>query len=193
MPVLLPLTNPDDAAAYLEYVDGVLVTGGDDVNPGSATARAPIAETKAADPARDDFEVALVRAAVAADTPLLCICRGIQVMNVARRRNPSTALRRPLRLRPLQRSVHDVHPRARIAARKDHGRHRTVGRQLLHHQALDTLAPTLVATGRSDDGLVEGVEVGGVRFALGVQWHPEMLRHRSEHLALFEALVAAGA
>ena len=62
----------------------------------------------------------------------------------------------------------------------------------LHHQALEVVAPQLVAVGRSDDGLVEGVEVQGNGFALGVQWHPELLRHRPEHLALFEALVAAG-
>jgi putative glutamine amidotransferase len=62
----------------------------------------------------------------------------------------------------------------------------------LHHQAVDVLASQLLAVGHSDDGLVEGVEVDACSFALGVQWHPELLRHRPEHLALFEALVAAG-
>jgi putative glutamine amidotransferase len=62
----------------------------------------------------------------------------------------------------------------------------------LHHQALDDIGRALRAVAYSDDDLVEGVEVEDCSFALGVQWHPELLRHRPEHLALFRALVVAG-
>src|SRR2546423_809618 len=68
-----------------------------------------------------------------------------------------------------------------------------VGVNSLHHQALDALGRALRPVAYSDDGLVEGVEVEECSFAVGVQWHPELLRHRPEHLALFRALVVAGA
>ena len=66
-----------------------------------------------------------------------------------------------------------------------------VGVNSLHHQALDAIGRALRVVAYSDDDLVEGVEVEDCSFALGVQWHPELLRHRSEHLALFRALVDA--
>src|SRR5439155_5806109 len=82
VPVLLPMGDADDAVAGLERVDALLVTGGDDVNPDRYRAE-PAPETNAADPARDDFEIALITAAVRDDRPMLCVCRGIQVLNVA--------------------------------------------------------------------------------------------------------------
>jgi len=191
VPVLLPMGDADDAVAGLERVDALLVTGGDDVNPDRYRAE-PAPETKAADPARDDFEIALISAAVRDDRPMLCICRGIQVLNVALGGSLQQHCDGHFDLPNYNEGIHDVKLAPGSMLAKVMGATQ-VAVNSLHHQALGVLAPQLVAVGHSDDGLVEGVEVQGCGFALGVQWHPELLRHRPEHLALFEALVASGA
>ncbi len=191
MPVLLPMGDAADAEAAVARVDGVLVTGGADVNPECYGAATIAPETKPAEPARDAYEIAVVNAAVRADVPLLCICRGIQVMNVA-----------------LGGTLHQHHDDHSDIARYNEDAHAVrieagsvlanalgatqVGVNSLHHQTVATVARSLRAVAFSEDGLVEGVEARGCTFAVGVQWHPEFLRHRPEHLALFEALVAAG-
>jgi putative glutamine amidotransferase len=189
IPVLLPVGTPDDADACMARIDALLVTGGDDVNPDRyGAAVAP--ETKPVDPDLDDFEIALVRAAVRDDRPMLCVCRGIQVLNVAFGGTLRQHVDDHFDLPNYNQGVHDVRLEAGSMLAKLMGA-TDVSVNSLHHQALDVLAPELVAVGRNDDGLVEGVEVEGCGFALGVQWHPELLRHRPEHLALFQALVAA--
>ena len=189
VPVLLPVGAAGDAAAYLAGVDALLVTGGDDVNPDRYGAPAA-PETKPVDPELDDFEIALIRAAVRDDRPMLCICRGIQVLNVAFGGTLLQHVEEHFDLPNYNQGVHDVHLEAGSMLAKVMGA-TDVSVNSLHHQALDVLAPELTPVGRNDDGLIEGVEVEGRVFALGVQWHPELLRHRPEHLALFQALVAA--
>ena len=191
IPVLLPQGDAGDAAPALERVDGLLVTGGDDVNPDRYGAESE-PETKAADGARDDFEIALVEAAVRDDRPMLCVCRGIQVLNVALGGTLRQHYDGHFELPRYNEGVHEVRLEPGSMLAKVMGAPH-VAVNSLHHQTLDALAPRLVAVGRTPDGVVEGVEVEGCRFALGVQWHPELLRHRPEHLALFEALVAEGA
>jgi putative glutamine amidotransferase len=66
-----------------------------------------------------------------------------------------------------------------------------IGVNTLHHQVIDTLGPRVRAVARNPDGHVEGIEIDGAPHILGVQWHPELLRHRPEHLALFEWLIAS--
>ncbi|HEY5173595.1 MAG TPA: gamma-glutamyl-gamma-aminobutyrate hydrolase family protein [Acidimicrobiia bacterium] len=190
VPVLLPMGSAADATAALACVDALLVTGGDDVNPNRYRAE-PAPETKAADPARDEFEIELIAAAVGDDRPMLCVCRGIQVLNVALGGTLQQHYDGHFDLPKFNERVHDVRLAPGSMLAKVMGA-TDVAVNSLHHQTLDVLAPRLLAVGYSDDGLVEGVEVEECTFALGVQWHPELLRHRPEHLALFEALVAAG-
>ena len=191
VPVLLPLGDAADAAEQLDAVDGVLVTGGADVNPDRYGAQ-PEARTEPADPARDEYEIAVVEAARAGDRPLLCICRGIQVMNVALGGTLRQHYDDHFDLHRYNEDAHRVRvePATRLA--KIVQTHE-IGVNSLHHQTIDTLAPALHASAYSDDDVIEGVEADDARFALGVQWHPELLRHRPEHLALFEALVDASA
>src|SRR2546423_3517528 len=191
VPVLLPMSDPADAAAIVARVDGVLVTGGPDVNPEQYDAE-PHAETKPADPARDDFEIAVIQAAVRENVPLLCVCRGIQVLNVALGGTLQQHYDDHFDLPRYNEDAHHVRIDAGSVLANAVGA-TEMGVNSLHHQALDALAPSLRPVAHSDDGLVEGVEVEGCGFALGVQWHPELLRHRPEHLALFQALIAAGA
>jgi putative glutamine amidotransferase len=189
IPVLLPVGDDDDSERVLARVDGLVVTGGDDVNPDRYGA-APAPETKAVDHALDDYEIALVDAAVRDNRPMLCICRGIQVLNVALGGTLCQHFDGHFDLSNYNEPVHEVRLEPGSMLAKVMGATQ-VSVNSLHHQALDALAQPLSAVGYTDDGLVEGVEVDGCGFALGVQWHPELLRHRPEHLALFEALVAA--
>jgi putative glutamine amidotransferase len=191
IPVLLPMVDPADAALFASRVDAVLVTGGADVNPDRYNA-APAPETDAADPARDDSDIALIRAVIDDDRPLLCICRGIQILNVAVGGTLDQHHEGHFDLDRYNEDAHGVRVDAGTTLARVLGATQ-IGVNSLHHQALDMVGPGLRPVAYSDDGLVEGVEVDGCSFALGVQWHPELLRHRPEHLALFRALVVAGA
>jgi putative glutamine amidotransferase len=187
--VLLPMGDATDAEAAVASVDGVLVTGGADVNPDRYDA-AVAPETNAAEPARDDFEFAVVQAAVRADVPLLCICRGIQVMNVALGGTLHQHYDEHSDIARYNEDVHEVRVEAGSVLAKALGATQ-VGVNSLHHQAVAEVAPAARAVAVSEDGVVEGIEADGCAFAVGVQWHPEFLRHRPEHLGLFEALVHA--
>ena len=191
VPVLLPIIDAAEVGLWIDRVDGVVVTGGDDVNPDRYGASAA-PQTKAADPARDECEIALITTALQDDRPLLCICRGVQVLNVALGGTLHQHHDGHFDLEHYNQGVHRVHVDSDTVLAKALGV-TDLAVNSLHHQALDRISPTLRTVARSDDGLVEGVEVDGCAFVIGVQWHPELLRHRPEHLGLFEALVAAGA
>lgn len=167
-----------DPDPVLERVDGVLLLGGPDLDParyGAPRAR----ETEEPVAVRDDVELALVAAATRRDLPLLGICRGMQVINVARGGTLEQHL--PDRLGT------DEHRRRTGAfAGNEHAVRlaggslaaRSVGREKArvhshHHQAVDRVGDGLVVTGRSADGVPEALEDPGRRYLLGVQWHPE--------------------
>ena len=176
--LLLP---PDDEAAefpgtLLERLDGLLLAGGRDIDPLTYGAR-PDPASGEPSPERDRFELALVSAALELDMPVLGVCRGMQMLNVACGGTLVQDLGDELRARhrhtPGVFSDHDVRfEPGSLAAR-------AAGADLIsvrshHHQALDELGEGLAVTGRSpEDGLVEAVELPGRRFALGVLWHPE--------------------
>jgi putative glutamine amidotransferase len=193
VPVILPIVDPADRAEIdlaLDAVDAVIVTGGCDVEPSRYGAeQAP--ETGPLDPRRDDTEIALCRAVVERDQPTLCVCRGIQVLNVAL--GGTLVQHTPVHSRDdaYNESVHEVtlDPDSRIA--KALGR-TSVGVNTLHHQSVDRLGTRAQAVGWADDGTIEAIEVEGAPHVLAVQWHPEMLRHRPEHLALFQQLFQLG-
>ncbi|CAM3310558.1 gamma-glutamyl-gamma-aminobutyrate hydrolase family protein [Rhodothermus bifroesti] len=201
LPVVVPVTlSLEDLRTLFEQVDGVLLTGGADVDP-VHYGQVPHPATYGIDPDRDRTELALVRWAVTADKPLLGLCRGLQVLNVALGGTliqdiPSQC---PHALphdgealgQPRTALLHEVtvQPNSRLAALLKQQR---LAVNSLHHQAIDQLAPTLVATAHADDGLIEAVEVPTCRFVLGVQWHPEELAPtRPDMHQLFAAFVEA--
>jgi putative glutamine amidotransferase len=173
------LLSPDEAVAaepnlVLDRLDGLLLTGGADVNPESYGAEAH-PETRPGRIERDRFEIALARAAVARDMPVLGVCRGMQILNVAfggtldqhipnlqiHRRTPGAFHDHQVALEP-----------GSLAARVAGGERPRVKSH--HHQGLATLGDRLEVTGSAvEDGLIEAIEVPGCRFALGVLWHPE--------------------
>jgi putative glutamine amidotransferase len=192
------LITPDDPGAdVLESLDGIIFTGGGDVDPANYGAE-PHPQTEV-DTERDAAELMLMRAALAADLPVLGICRGHQVMAVAtggslhqhlpdlvgHDRHRAHAGTDPLAATAGDYGRHDVVIAADSRAQQLLGRHATVNS--FHHQAVADPGE-FVATGWCpDDRVVEIIEHPGRTFALGVQWHPERTTDLRVFLALTEA------
>ena len=190
MPVVLPPLG--DAAALIDRLDGVCLSGGPDLDPGTygATERHP--ELGPTEPGLDTFELELAEASDARGLPLLGICRGAQALNVARGGTLHQHLAGHRQAEPATAATHSVHvePGSRLAG--------LVGTDVLrvnsfHHQAVDALGRGLRAVAHAADGTIEAVEAPGQRFVVAVQWHAEGLAALPRHRALFEALVAAAA
>ena len=189
VPLLVPPGAPP--AEVLSAVDGLVFSGGSDLDP-SLYGAAAHAETAGVVRERDEFELELMREALAADLPLLAICRGSQVLNVARgggieQHLPDVVGHEQHREVPGAFSEHPVSvvPGTRLAS--------VVGAETEvhshHHQGYGKLGSGLVEAARAPDGTLEAVEVPDRRFAVGVLWHPE----EDDDRALFEALVAEAA
>jgi putative glutamine amidotransferase len=197
LPIMLPpdATALEDPDAVLDLVDGLILAGGADIDP-ATYGEEPHAETRGWVPERDDFEIVLARRALERDLPLLGVCRGMQLMNVAaggtllqhlpeshghheHRRNPGT----------FDGADHDVRLTDGSLAARAAGEvvHATKSH---HHQAVDRIGEGFEVTGWSAiDDLPEAFEAPDRRFALGVQWHPEA----DERSRLVAALVAEAA
>ena len=187
--------DADAARALLTRVDGLLLLGGVDIDPSLYGGRSHPTIT-GTDEHDDRFEIALTRAALEDDVPLLAICRGIQVLNVARGGTLVAHLPeidgvgahgRPGQ--PNGASVNKVtlEPGSLLATTMGAER---VSCSCHHHQALDRLGDAIRITARADDGVVEGAEVEGA-WALAVQWHPEdTAADDPAQQRLFDALVA---
>jgi putative glutamine amidotransferase len=183
----------EDPDPVLDRMDALLLIGGADIDPAAyGTARHP--ETKHPVPERDTAEIALTRRALARDVPLLAICRGMQLLNVACGgtlvQHLPEALGHPEHRRVVGTfagSEHDVRlmPGSQAARAAGEERHSTRSH---HHQGVARIGEGLEVTGRSViDELPEAIEAPGRRFALGVQWHPEA----DERSPVIAALVAA--
>jgi putative glutamine amidotransferase len=175
------LLPPDDEAAehpaeLLDRLDALLLAGGRDVDPLSYGA-CPHPETAEPSPERDRFELALATAALDRDMPVLGVCRGMQMLNVACGGTLIQHLEGELcerhRHTPGVFSDHDVVLEPGSLAARAAGAERLSVRSH-HHQALGELGEGLAVSGHSpEDGIAEAVELPGKRFALGVLWHPE--------------------
>lgn len=175
VPVVLPLT--DDAAALRQLADtcdGFLLTGGQDVSPALYGA-APTPQCGQTCPARDAMEARLLDLALAADKPVLGICRGIQFLNV----HLGGTLYQDLPAEhPTAANHHQTPPYDAPAVNS------------LHHQAIKTLAPGLAAMAVSEDGLTEAVFLPDKRFVWAVQWHPEFsFRVNEDSRKIFKAFI----
>jgi gamma-glutamyl-gamma-aminobutyrate hydrolase PuuD len=183
-PVLLPPVPPDSVSSLVVRLDGLLFTGGRDIDP-ALYEQQRLDDTDLPEHRRDRFELRLMRAALEAGLPFLAIGRGLHVLTVARGGTLTQHLpeHRPDRARYLPHDVHlaDDSVLGRLLGSK-------VQVPAAHHQAPDRLGDGLTATGWSpDDQAVEAVEVAGHGFGVGVHWHPE----ESDDLRLLTALVEA--
>src|SRR5919198_2309406 len=179
--------SPDSIEETLELVDGIIFSGGGDLDP-ARYGPEPHPETDTPRQERDEAELTLLTAALERDMPVLAVCRGSQVLNVALggdlvQHLPDELGHDEHRHKPGQFADHevDVKPDSRLGSSlgyrapvKSH-----------HHQGYGRLGRGLVEVAWADDGTVEGLEDPTKRFALGVLWHPE----EGEDFALFQALV----
>lgn len=195
VPVILPPVEGETPEG-LDAVDGLILPGGGDVDPahyggGHHDANYGISQE------RDRFELTLARAALARSAlPVLCVCRGLQLLNVALGGDlvahipdhfGTTVVHRTPQLTPVPHGVR-LDPASRLAALLDAT---AVVVQSVHHQAVRRLGDGLRAVGWSDDGVVEAVESVDHPFVIGVQWHPELdALSDPRPMRLFEALVA---
>ncbi len=195
LPILLP-HEPEQAQAYLDRIDGLIVTGGAfDVDPAvfGAYTRHPTVTTK---DRRTGFELAIARLAAAQDKPLLGICGGEQLMNVALggtliQHIPDEvpgALPHEQK-NPRDQAGHTVRVAEGTLLRRIAGTDE-VPVNSAHHQAVKAPAPGLVVDAVAPDGIVEGIEDPRRRFCIGVQWHPEFLISEADR-RLFAAFIEA--
>ena len=200
IPVLIPLgLDETSLSTLLEQLDGLILTGGGDIDGEHYGSKHP-GYIKDVDTDRDRVELFLARQAVARQKPLLAICRGHQILNVAL---GGSLYEDILELKPgaIKHDFFEVYPRnhrghalaiepaSKLAATLDR---RETEVNSLHHQGIQDLADGLRAVGHAPDGLVEAVEVVGHPFALGVQWHPEnLIQDDPQMLSLFRGLVEA--
>jgi putative glutamine amidotransferase len=198
VPVMLsPLMGPSYAARALDGVDGLVLTGGEDMDPAWYRA-APHPKANPPSRERDLFELAIFAAARERALPVLGICRGIQVVNVALggtlwqdlpSERPGGVDHNPETARSERSHLVRLEPGSLTAGALGGTEIRV---NSFHHQAIRDLAPKLVATGWTEDGLIEAVEgAPGQPWLLAVQWHPEEMTAevRSPDRGLFRALV----
>ncbi|MBR1584617.1 MAG: gamma-glutamyl-gamma-aminobutyrate hydrolase family protein [Clostridia bacterium] len=198
LPMLLPLTDDESLMEeMLRRIDGLLLTGGADVGPDMyGEEKLPLCGETA--PMRDRMEFYLCRRALEIDLPILAICRGYQVLNCVLggtlyqdvAAQFGAALRHPCYEVPRD-QVHEVNNVQGTLLHRVTGL-LTMGVNSRHHQAIKDLGRGLTINTRATDGLIEGVELPGKKFVLGVQWHPESLSdYRPEAQRLFDALTEA--
>jgi len=192
--------DTDRPAEVVKEVDGILLPGGDDVTP-SLYGDEPHPKFEAAEPGRDAYELELAKRAGDADVPLFAICRGIQVLNVAR----GGTLVQDIPSQLPDAIPHEVRDTPSTIAHDVWVSEGTLLHELLreridgdacpvnsrHHQAVQKIGEGLVVSATAPDGVIEAVEDPSKRFCLGVQWHPENFYRTGEFRALFEAFVAA--
>ncbi|MBC7260925.1 MAG: gamma-glutamyl-gamma-aminobutyrate hydrolase family protein [Chloroflexi bacterium] len=197
-PVLIPLLSDVQALWDIyQRLDGLLLAGGGDIAP-HHFGQARTAKVRYVDPPRDRVEMLLVRRAVEDNLPVLAICRGIQVLNVALGGTLYQDI--PTQIpHALRHNFHPDHPRnylghevevqpgTRLAGILGSTR---VGVNSFHHQALKEVSPRLSVAAFAPDGVIEAVEAQDEQFVLGVQWHPEELVEDDPKMKhLFEVFV----
>jgi len=199
-PVMIPLLL-DEAALRTIYniLDGLLLAGGGDVDP-ALYGEAPHPKLGHVDPLRDRVELQLLQWAFQDDLPVLAICRGIQVLNVAaggtlyqdiEAQCPWAMRHNCYRIKPRDYRAHgvEIEPDSRLGELL---RALRLAVNSGHHQAVKDLAPGFRISARAEDGIIEGIEWPERSFVIGVQWHPEALADRDPVMQrLFDGFVEA--
>lgn len=200
IPVVLP-PQEGNASRLSELVDGLLFSGGGDIDPAEYGDESVHHQTYGIHPGRDALEFGLLREAVDQGIPTLCICRGIQVLNVllggtlyqdiADQYNSKLQHQQQRDSIAKEEPGHtvDVEPESLLAAVYEST---AIDVNSFHHQGIKEIGDGLRATATASDGIIEGLELPDHPWLLGVQWHPEMMFVvHTEHLKPFQGLVKA--
>jgi putative glutamine amidotransferase len=202
-PIIFPNgQDPSQAARLVSLVDGVVLSGGDDIDPHSYGAERTTSASGISGEV-DSFEIAVVAAAREQNKPLLAICRGLQLLNVALGGTITQDITRagtahepfpddadPDEVNQRRHAVH-FESGSRIAEMYDTEELKV---NTLHHQGIEALAAGLIVEGKADDGLIEAARCDGSWWSIGVQWHPERMDTELQNplFAAFREAIEAG-
>jgi putative glutamine amidotransferase len=198
IPVILPMLSDKSVIDhYIQSIDALVLSGGHDVEP-MYYGEQPLQKIGRTLPERDDYDIMLIERAMEKEIPILGICRGMQIMNVAF----GGSLYQDLDYIPECNLRHDqysdpslaTHEVAVTSGSKLHGilRQDRIRTNSFHHLAVKELAKPFKVVAKADDGVVEAVEHRDYPFAIGVQWHPEMMALNDDNMMkLFKALIQA--
>lgn len=195
MPILLTNLKEPEINNILTHLDGILLTGGSDVDP-RYFGEEPLPQTGEITPDRDEFEIKLSKLVLKRNIPILAICRGIQVLNIAAGgtiyQDINTQCIKPIKHNQNAPRWYDSHE---ISIGKNTKLYDILGIDNLrvnsfHHQAIKNTAKNFIINAKSSDGIIEGIESVVHKFALGVQWHPECMWERNpKMLHLFKGFI----
>lgn len=195
IPVIFPNLKAGSIQRLTEQVDGYLFTGGDDVDP-YYFGEEPLPGTGEITPGRDRFEMELAALALEGSKPVLALCRGIQVINIAaggtiyqdiysQRTKPLKHTQKAPRWYPTHKI--DIKPESKLAQILDAAEVRV---NSFHHQAINQLAPGFIISATASDGVIEGIENPEHPFMMGLQCHPEWMWEKdSRFLRLFKSFI----
>lgn len=196
IPILLPVgTREEDINEISSRVDAILLSGGGDIDPQKFNGKTH-ASIDGVDPDRDRMEFELVTTARKRSLPLLGVCRGCQIMNVALGGTLYTDISDQYQTN-LQHSnkvfskiihTNKIQKGTKLAGIVSPG---SINVNSLHHQGIQVTGSGLIVNAKADDGLIEGIELPGDGFFLGVQWHPEALPEEPASQALFGSFIKA--
>ena len=196
--VAIPFTcDEENLLEHLENYDGILLSGGSDIDP-KFYGESNMPYNGTISPIRDQCELFMAKKIIEANIPLLGICRGIQVMNVAMGGTlfqDIYAQNKESTMFMHTQSAPTWYPSHEITMKKDSWVYRSFGKEKgevnsFHHQAIKDIGKGFEATSHSGDGIIEAIEYTKNRFCVGVQWHPELMwQHNPEFLNLFKAFV----
>ncbi len=200
IPVIIPPQH-GNVDQILAMVDGLLLSGGGDLNPRRYGDTDVHETTYGIHELRDELEIELTQGAIERDLPVLCICRGIQVLNVALNgtlyQDIADQYSDEIQHRQHEKGIAPSEPSHEVRAIRDSllgdvYEADSIQTNSFHHQGLKDVSPELRAIGTAPDGIVESVERPASTWILGVQWHPEMMfKAHEEHLKPFVGLVNA--
>jgi len=186
----LLLTYQTEITKILSFIDGLYLTGGYDIDP-TFFGEEPHPELGTINRIRDKFEIELIKMVFKEDKPILAVCRGSQIVNIALDGDMYQDIYSQFDTPLLQHHQHAIHHHAShyVDVLKGSLLHQLVGKEKIkvnsrHHQANRKLGSTLVVSGTSSDGIIEAIESNSASFLLGLQWHPENMAVAEDKIAL---------
>lgn len=200
VPILIPVTEEKSVwEHYLDICDGLILSGGPDIDA-KYFGKYNMPYENEISPIRDSMEIFLAQQAIVGDKPILGICRGIQVINIAAggsifqdiyaENNTNMQLIKHSQQAPRWFQIHNIDIQSDTCLHSIFGSE-TLKVNSFHHQAVSHIAPGFTINAYAEDGIIEAVSKENKKFVLGVQWHPENLwRKDRTHLKLFERLVS---